>query len=130
MARVKARFLGSRVLKDGSLTGSLMFENLSPSDRYSLIDLEGEVYLTNEEPYKVGEDNALMVTKQLLHNFEKIVEAMVSIGVLNGVAIVDDGNVQIYGDKAEVDRNITALATDFISESDTNASEGTEEAGE
>lgn len=130
MARVKARFLGSRVLKDGSLTGSLMFENLSPSDRYSLIDLEGEVYLTDEEPYKVGEDNALMVQKQLLHNFEKIVEAMVSIGVLNGVAIVDDGNVQIYGDKAEVDRNITALATDFISESDTNASEGTEEAGE
>ncbi len=80
MAKVKCRFTGARPLKDGSLTGMLIFENVSKADRHALLDLEGEVYLTNEDSQ--GEDNKLLIEKELLAHFERITAIMADIGVL------------------------------------------------
>ena len=46
MAMVRCKFLGARTLKDGSKTGMLTFPE--SADRHTLVDLEGEVYLTNQ----------------------------------------------------------------------------------
>jgi len=46
MAMVHCKFLGARTLKDGSKTGMLIFPE--SADKHTLVDLEGEVYLTNQ----------------------------------------------------------------------------------
>uniref|UniRef100_A0A6H1Z9X1 Uncharacterized protein n=1 Tax=viral metagenome TaxID=1070528 RepID=A0A6H1Z9X1_9ZZZZ len=46
MAMVRCKFLGARTLKDGSKTGMLIFPE--SADKHTLVDLEGEVYLTNQ----------------------------------------------------------------------------------
>lgn len=46
MAKCKAIFIGFRTLKDGTKTGSLTFN--SEINKHILVDLEGEIWLTNE----------------------------------------------------------------------------------
>jgi len=44
--KIPCKFLGARTLKDGSKTGMLVFPE--GSDKHALVDLEGDVFLTNE----------------------------------------------------------------------------------
>lgn len=46
MARVRCRFLGARTLKDESKTGMIIFPK--NADKHTLVDLEGDCYLTND----------------------------------------------------------------------------------
>lgn len=79
MAKVKCRFTGARPLNDGSLTGMLVFENVSKAIRHALLDLEGEVYLTNEvnQPTDTSSEQAL----KLKDAFNRIFDILLSIGI-------------------------------------------------